>query len=97
MKLAKSVYEKVTKKKVPYYFDYSVITIIAKPIRKFIAQVLAPNCPFNNISILLYRLYGFQIGEHSFIGMKCYLNVMCYDLLKIGDNVTISYGANCNR
>ena len=24
--------------------------------------------------------------------MKCYLDDMCYDLLKIGNNVTISYG-----
>lgn len=56
------------------------------------AQVLAPNCPFNNIRILLYRLCGFKIGKHVFIGMKCYLDDMCYDLLEIGNNVTISYG-----
>ena len=24
--------------------------------------------------------------------MRCYLDDMCYDLLEIGDNVTISYG-----
>ena len=56
------------------------------------AQVLEPNCPFNNIRILLYRLCGFKIGKHVFIGMKCYLDDMCYDLLEIGNNVTISYG-----
>ena len=27
-----------------------------------------------------------------FIGMRCYLDDMCYDLIEIGNNVTISYG-----
>lgn len=92
MKLLKWAYEKKTGKKAPYYYDYSILTIIAKPIRKFVAQVLTPNCPFNNIRIFLYRLCGFKIGKHTFIGMKCYLDDMCYDLLRIGNNVTISYG-----
>lgn len=92
MKLIKCVYEKTTGKTAPYYFDYSILTIIVKPVRKFVAQVLAPNCPFNIIRILLYRLCGFKIGKHTFIGMKCYLDDMCYDLMKIGNNVTISYG-----
>lgn len=92
MKLLKWTYEKRTGKEAPYYFNYSLLTIIGKPIRKFVAQVLAPNCPFNNLRILLYRLCGFKIGKHTFIGMKCYLDDMCYDLLKIGNNVTISYG-----
>lgn len=92
MKLLKCIYEKITKQKAPYYFNYSFLTIIGKPIRKFVAQVLAPNCPFNNIRILLYRACGFKIGKHTFIGMKCYLDDMCYDLLNIGNNVTISYG-----
>lgn len=92
MKLLKWAYEKRTGKQAPYYFNYSILTIIGKPIRKFVAQVLAPNCPFNNLRILMYRLCGFKIGKHTFIGMKCYLDDMCYDLLTIGDNVTISYG-----
>lgn len=92
MKLLKYAYEKATGKKAPYYYNYSILTIIGKPIRKFITQVLVPNCPFNNLRILLYRLCGFQIGKHTFIGMKCYLDDMCYNLLKIGNNVTISYG-----
>jgi len=92
MKLLKLLYEKITQKKAPYYFDYSLLTVISKPIRKFIAQVLAPYCPFNNIRILLYRLCGFKIGKNVFIGMKCYLDDMCYDLMTIKNNVTISYG-----
>lgn len=92
MKLLKTVYEKATGKPAPYYYNYSILTIFGKPLRKLVAQVLAPNCPFNNLRILLYRLCGFKIGKHTFIGMKCYLDDMCYDLLTIGSNVTISYG-----
>ena len=92
LKLFKFIYEKAKGEKAPYYFDYSIFTIISKPIRKFVSQVLAPNCPFNTIRIFLYRLCGFQIGKHTFIGMKCYLDDMCHDLLVIGNNVTISYG-----
>lgn len=92
MKLLKFVYEKIYGKSAPYYYDYSMMTIIKKPIRKWICQVLAPNCVFNNIRVFLYRLCGFKIGKHVFIGMRCYLDDMCYDLLSIGDNVIISYG-----
>ena len=92
MKLLKFAYEKIKGEPAPYYYDYSIRTIILKPIRKWAAQVIAPNCVFNNIRVLLYRLCGFKIGKHVFIGMKCYLDDMCYDLLTIGDNVTISYG-----
>lgn len=92
MILAKWLYEKVKGKPAPYYYNYSLLTVLCKPVRKFIAQVLAPNCPFNCIRIALYRICGFKIGKHTFIGMKCYLDDMCYDLLTIGDNVTISYG-----
>ena len=92
MKLLKWTYEKKTKKPAPYYYSYSILTIIGKPIRKFFVQVIAPNCPFNNLRIGIYRLCGFKIGKHCFIGMKCYLDDMCYDLLTIGNNCIISYG-----
>lgn len=92
MKLLKIIYEHINGKPAPYYYDYSLGLVISKPIRKWVAQCLAPNCVFNNVRILLYRLCGFKIGSHVFIGMKCYLDDMCYDLISIGDNVTISYG-----
>lgn len=92
MKLLKFAYEKIKGESAPYYYDYSILTIISKPIRKWTTNVLAPNCVFNNIRILLYRLCGFKIGKHVFIGMHCYLDDMCYDLLTIGNNVIISYG-----
>ena len=92
MKLLAYVYEKYYGKPAPYYYKYSLITIIAKPIRKFVAQVIAPNCPFNSLRILLYRMCGFKIGKNTFIGMRCYLDDRHYDLLTIGNNCTISYG-----
>lgn len=92
MRLLKFIYEKTKGKPAPYYYNYSMLTIIAKPIRKFFAQVVAPNIVFNNLRVAIYRFCGFKIGKHTFIGMKCYLDDMCYDLLEIGNNVTISYG-----
>ena len=85
-------YEKLTGKKAPYYYDYSLITIITKPIRKFLTNVVIANCPFNNLRVILYRMCGFKIGKNTFIGMKCYLDDMCYDCMQIGNNVVISYG-----
>lgn len=92
MKLLEYFYEKKHGKPAPYYYRYSLWTIFTKPIRKFVAQVITPNCPFNCVRILLYRLCGFKIGKHVFIGMRCYLDDMCYYLMSIGNNCTISYG-----
>ena len=92
MILLKYTYEKIKKKPAPYYYDYSIISIIGKPIRKWITNVIAPNCVFNNFRILLYRISGFKIGKNVFIGMHCYLDDLCHELLIIEDNVTVSYG-----
>jgi len=40
----------------------------------------------------MYRCCGYKIGKDVFIGMKCYLDDMCYDKITIEDNVIISYG-----
>ena len=88
-----SLYRMIFRKDPPEYFArYTIFTMIKKPIRKWVTNALAPNCPFNTIRILLYRLCGFKIGRHVFIGMHCYLDDLCYDLMTIGSNVTISYG-----
>lgn len=92
MKIVEILHKKITGKEAPYYFKYSIFKIIIKPIRKYFTVVVAPNCPFNCIRILIYRICGFRIGKKVFIGMKCYLDDMCYHLLTIGSNVTISYG-----
>ncbi len=98
MTLAERVYRLIYRKRlretgeIPYYWKYSVFTIIAKPIRKFFSAVLIPNIPFNGLRVLSYRMCGYKIGKSVFIGMKCYLDDMCYDKIVIEDNVTISYG-----
>lgn len=92
MLILKYVYEKLHNKPAPYYYNYSLLTIFKKPIRKFIVNVITPICPFNNIRVILYRICGFKIGEDCFIGMRCYFDDMCYDQMFIGNNVVISYG-----
>lgn len=59
MKLIKRIYEKITKKPAPYYFDYSLLTVIAKPIRKWATNVVAANLPvqlYQNIYIPSLRI-----------------------------------------
>jgi acetyltransferase-like isoleucine patch superfamily enzyme len=85
-------YRKIHNKEAPYYYKYSLWTIIVKPIRKYVNVVIIPNIPFNCLRIFLYRCCGFKIGKKCFIGMKCYLDDTCYDKITIEDNVTISYG-----
>ena len=92
MSLLKKSYELFTKRKAPYWLDYSVFTLIKKPIRKWLTNVVAANNPFNCIRIFIYRRCGFKIGKKVFIGMHCYLDDMCYDLITIGNNCTVSYG-----
>lgn len=55
MKLLKFAYERIKGKPAPHYYNYSILTIIGKPIRKWVAQCLAPNCVFNILRIFLYR------------------------------------------
>ncbi len=85
-------YEKVLKKKPPYYAKYSLLRIIGKPVRKYLNVVIIPNVPFSKLRVSLYRLIGFKIGKNVFIGMKCYLDDVATDKIRIEDNVTISYG-----
>lgn len=79
-------------KKVPYYWKYSPLTVIAKPIRKYISVVIVPNIPFNGLRVWAYRRCGYKIGKKVFIGMRCYLDDLCYDKIIIEDNATVSYG-----
>ncbi len=92
MRVMKWMYETCKGQAAPYWLDYSATKLFFKPIRKWIMQNLAPNCVFNGVRVLLYRICGVKIGKHVFIGMKCYLDDMCYDLISIEDEVIISYG-----
>ena len=92
MYLAEQFYKIVLKKEPPYYAKYSFVTILWKPIRKYLNVVIIPNIPFTNLRVYMYRLIGFNIGKNVFIGMKCYLDDVATDKMVIEDNVTISYG-----
>lgn len=69
-----------------------LIRKIGKYIRKVISVRIAPYMALNCVRIFLYRLCGYKIGKHVFIGMRCYLDDMEPKMLTIEDNVTISYG-----
>lgn len=92
MYIVEQFYKKVLKKEPPYYAKYSLLTIIWKPIRKYINVVIIPNVPFSNLRVILYRMIGFKIGKNVFIGMKCYMDDVAIKNITIEDNVTISYG-----
>ena len=92
MFLLRYLYQLIYKKPAPYYYHYSIIKIIIKPVRKFFTNVVAANCPFNSIRVIIYKLCGFSIGKHTFIGMRCYFDDMCYDQIKIGNHCGISCG-----
>ena len=92
MYLAEQFYKKILKKEPPYYAKYSFLTIVWKPIRKYLNVVIIPNVPFSRLRVSLYRLIGFKIGKNVFIGMKCYLDDVAIEKLIIEDEVVISYG-----
>ncbi len=92
MYIVEQIYKKILKKEPPYYAKYSLLTIIWKPIRKYLNVVIIPNVPFSNLRVFLYRLIGFKIGKNVFIGMKCYMDDVAIKNTIIEDNVTISYG-----
>lgn len=76
MRLLKKLYEKRTGKPAPYYYNYNLLTVIAKPIRKWLTNVVAANCPFNCIRIF-YTVYAvlksvkMSLSECGAIWMIC--------------------------
>lgn len=76
----------------PYWTYNKPFTLIKKPIRKWFSAVVIPTLPFTSWRIWGYRMCGYKIGKNVFIGMRCYLDDLCYDKIEIGNNVTISYG-----
>ena len=47
---------------IPYYWKYSLWTVVRKPIRKWFSVVVIPTIPFNGIRIMCYKLCGYKIG-----------------------------------
>ena len=77
---------------IPYEYNITLWNAVRKIHRKWMSVVIIPSCPFNHTRVWLYKLIGYKIGKNVFIGMRCYLDDLCYDLLEIEDNVIISYG-----
>ena len=73
-------------------YDISVWQGIKKIIRKWLNVVIIPTIPFNNLRVSCYRMIGYKIGKGTFIGMRCYLDDLCYDKIEIGSGCVISYG-----
>lgn len=92
MYIVEEFYKKILKKEPPYYAKYSFVTMLWKPIRKYLNVVIIPNVPFTKLRVAMYRWIGYSIGKNVFIGMKCYLDDVAIDKMVIEDNVTISYG-----
>lgn len=90
--LLSRLWRKIKKTEPPYYYYYSPWTIISKPIRKWFSAVVVPTIPFTNLRVQCYRWCGYKIGKNVFIGMRCYLDDVCYDQMVIEDDVIISYG-----
>lgn len=82
----------VSEEKIPRWYKISLWGAVKKTIRKWFSAVFVPTIPFNGLRVSFYRLCGYKIGKGTFIGMRCYLDDLCYDKIVIGKNVTISYG-----
>jgi len=91
MRIAKLLYQ-MRGRPVPYYAEYPLRLIVWKPVRKWLNVVLIPNIVFTRLRVALYRLIGYRIGRHVFIGMKCYLDDVDPALTTIDHNAVISYG-----
>lgn len=48
--------------------------------------------PYMGLRMWVYRRCAYKIGKGTFIGMHCYLDDVCWDLVEIGKNVSISFG-----
>ena len=70
----------------------NVFQKIGGAIRKWLSAKIIPLMVLNSWRIFFYRLCGYKIGKHVFIGMRCYLDDLEPKMLTIENNVIISYG-----
>ena len=96
MGILKSLYRRkhpdVPEEQIPRWYKISIFDGVKKIWRKWMSAVFIPTVPFNGMRVWLYKSIGYKIGRGAFIGMRCYLDDLCYDKIVIGQNVTISYG-----
>ena len=55
MYLVEQFYKKILKKEPPYYAKYSFLTIVWRPIRKYLNVVIIPNVSFSRLRVSLVR------------------------------------------
>ena len=93
MNLLSALYEKLFRKPAPPGMGRSgPVLLVWRMVRKWLNVSVIPFVPFNGLRIWGYRLVGFKIGRHVFIGMQCYLDDMHPDRTVIEDDVVVSYG-----
>lgn len=68
--------------KCPYWTKYSLGAAVAKGVRKWFSVVVIPTIPANGLRVWMYRRCGYKIGRGVFIGMRCYLDDLCYAIGK---------------
>ncbi|OGF16951.1 MAG: hypothetical protein A2W00_10970 [Candidatus Eisenbacteria bacterium RBG_16_71_46] len=54
-------------------------------------HILARFCIHGGLRIVLYRMMGVSVGRHVFIGLDSYLDDQFPELIRIADDVTISF------
>lgn len=92
MNILSRLYEKVFRRPAPVELRRAGPLMLAwKVLRKWLCVSVIPFVPFNTLRIWGYRLVGFKIGRHVFIGMQCYLDDVHPDLFVVEDDVVISY------
>jgi acetyltransferase-like isoleucine patch superfamily enzyme len=74
-----------------YLKKFTLLQLLWKIIRKFLNVSVIPFIPINAIRVILYRLIGYKIGKHCFIGMMCYLDDRHPDQILLEDNVVVAY------
>ncbi len=92
MEMLSSLYEKLLRRNAPPWLRrHGPLTLLWKSVRKWLCVSVVPFIPFNCVRILGYRLVGFKIGRHVFIGMQCYLDDLYPRRIVIEDKVVVSY------
>ena len=61
------------------------------------SAAVIPYIPFNELCVIFYKLVDYKIGKGFFIGMRCYLDDMCFDLIRIGKDAVVGACSLVNK
>lgn len=93
------------KKALPYYEKSNIIfniknssnyrnqlelVFVFKKAISFILEILAYNCPINNLRVLFHRWRGVNIGNNVFIGLRCTIEHAYPEYIYLKDNVILT-------